>query len=251
MTIVRASRVTRAALAVSLAVHAGALGALQYGVRPTPAARPVQTRGEAVPAVRITFIPPEALVPPPTLERMPAAEPARRVPAEALEVDRVEAWGPPKATAERPSHTPAVFAGPPPLEYPPALPSEARGSVPEVVLGPVPSVTVAHAGPPEWTPPPQEAVRPGVPTVAAVLEVPAPQYPLRSRRRGEEGVVVIEVQVLVTGRAGRVRVIEDPGYPRLVEAALDAARQGRYEPATRGGAAVASALEVPFRFALR
>lgn len=102
--------------------------------------------------------------------------------------------------------------------------------------------------------PPGETARPpmapAVRTGAEILDLPKPEYPPRSRRLGEEGVVLLEVEVLPDGRAGKVRVLQAPAYPRLVDAALQAIRRATFKPATLEGAAVASVVEVPIRFRL-
>ena len=91
---------------------------------------------------------------------------------------------------------------------------------------------------------------PGASSGIAIAHLPTPEYPFRSRRLGEEGAVVLEVEVLPDGCAGAIRVVEDPGYPRLVAAAIDAIRKSRFRPATRGGTAVRAVVQIPFRFVI-
>ena len=81
--------------------------------------------------------------------------------------------------------------------------------------------------------------------------LPIPEYPAQSRRRREEGLVEVNVQVLPDGTVGAVRVITDPGYPRLVQSAVAAARKARFDPALRDGHPVIASLIVPYRFILR
>lgn len=80
--------------------------------------------------------------------------------------------------------------------------------------------------------------------------LPIPAYPDVSRRNGEEGVVVLEVEVLPDGAVGSVRVVSSPGFDRLTRAAVNAVRRARFTPATRGRRPVASIVKVPFRFVL-
>jgi periplasmic protein TonB len=68
-----------------------------------------------------------------------------------------------------------------------------------------------------------------------------PAYPFLSRRRGEQGRVTVEVEVLADGRAGALRIVSSSGYPLLDEAALRALRETRFEPASRGGRPVRAA----------
>lgn len=79
---------------------------------------------------------------------------------------------------------------------------------------------------------------------------PAPSYPKSSRRRGEEGKVILRVEVLPDGRAGTVTVGRSSGFGRLDEAASDAVRRWRFHPAQRQGRPVATVVRVPVRFAL-
>lgn len=84
-----------------------------------------------------------------------------------------------------------------------------------------------------------------------VLDLPKPEYPRLSRLRGEEGVVLLEIEVLPDGRVGAVRVLQGSPYPRLTKAALAAARAARFQPALRDGQPVRAVVRVPFEFTLR
>jgi TonB family protein len=86
---------------------------------------------------------------------------------------------------------------------------------------------------------------------AEVADFPAPEYPPQSRGLGEEGFLLLEVEILPDGRAGKVRVLHDPGYPRLVAAAVEAVRKATFKPAMKSGAATRSVVEVPIRFRLQ
>jgi protein TonB len=91
---------------------------------------------------------------------------------------------------------------------------------------------------------------PGVRTGVEVLDLPRPRYPLMSRRRGEEGLVLLRVEVLASGRAGTIEVLRDPGFPRLTEAALQAVRKARFRAATQAGTPAKDTVQIPFRFVL-
>ena len=84
---------------------------------------------------------------------------------------------------------------------------------------------------------------PGLPAAFARGGVPPPQYPLECRRRGEQGVVKVQIEVLPDGRVGQMRLMDDAGFPELGRCALEAAHElARYPftPATRDGKPVAS-----------
>lgn len=76
------------------------------------------------------------------------------------------------------------------------------------------------------------------------------KYPKRSRERGEEGEVVVEVEVTDEGRAFSVRIVATSGHPLLDKAALEAAKKAVYKPAMRDGRPVAESLLVRFVFRL-
>jgi TonB family protein len=92
---------------------------------------------------------------------------------------------------------------------------------------------------------------PGVPVGLLDRSLPAPLYPAASLRKGEQGTVKLSVEVKADGTIGQIRVIEDPGYPLLVESAIAAVRQARFSPELRDGKSVAAMVDIPFRFALR
>ena len=85
---------------------------------------------------------------------------------------------------------------------------------------------------------------------AAYLNNPAPPYTSLSRRMGEQGTVLLKVQVSAEGRPLSVAVKKSSGFERLDEAAVKAAANWRFVPAKQGNAAVVSGVEVPIQFSL-
>jgi protein TonB len=85
---------------------------------------------------------------------------------------------------------------------------------------------------------------------AGYLNNPAPPYPPQSRRRGEEGRVILRVHVSKDGRVQEVEVHTSSGSRRLDESALDTVRKWRFIPASRGGTAIDSRVLVPILFRL-
>jgi protein TonB len=77
-----------------------------------------------------------------------------------------------------------------------------------------------------------------------------PAYPETARRRGEQGRVILQVNVSADGLPVTVSVAESSGYPVLDAAAQAAVQRWRFVPATRGGASVPAVAEVPVRFRL-
>jgi protein TonB len=78
-----------------------------------------------------------------------------------------------------------------------------------------------------------------------------PVYPLGARQRGEEGTVVLDVNVAASGRASDVTLVTSSGFPALDRAAERAAAQARFTPAMRGGRPVESTARLTLVFRLR
>jgi protein TonB len=83
----------------------------------------------------------------------------------------------------------------------------------------------------------------------AVLRQVDPAYPDFARRARVQGTVVLLMTVDEAGRPLRVQVLE--GHPVFHEAAVQAARQWRFEPARVDGQAVSAAFRLTLKFSLR
>ncbi|MDH3702497.1 MAG: energy transducer TonB [Alphaproteobacteria bacterium] len=81
-------------------------------------------------------------------------------------------------------------------------------------------------------------------------ENPKPPYPFVARRRGQEGQVLLNVNVLPDGTAGRVEIARSSGFRSLDEAARHAVALWRFRPARQNGTPVAARVTVPVRFSL-
>lgn len=90
----------------------------------------------------------------------------------------------------------------------------------------------------------------GVITDATATTSIQPVYPRVSRLRGEEGVVSLSIQVLPSGKPGRIDVLQSSGYRRLDEAACKAARRASFSPAQQFGRDIDSTTELSFTFRL-
>ena len=159
---------------------------------------------------------------------------------------------------------------PPPKVEPPRPRPVAKQPVPQVQAPEPPPVLVTEAaapGPQRTAPPPRvEPVPVVVPTAppppprpapvqppsfdAAYLKNPPPAYPANSKRRGEQGQVVLRVYVSAEGLAERVEIRTSSGHERLDRAAHDAVHQWRFVPARQGERTVAAWVLVPINFQL-
>ncbi|HXH71675.1 MAG TPA: energy transducer TonB [Mariprofundaceae bacterium] len=82
------------------------------------------------------------------------------------------------------------------------------------------------------------------------LNNPLPHYPNAARRRGLEGQVVLNVEVLATGRCGRIDILQSSGHTILDEAAIEAVKRWHFIPASDAGLPVDHWLHIPIRFRL-
>jgi protein TonB len=76
-------------------------------------------------------------------------------------------------------------------------------------------------------------------------------YPPQARRQGQQGRLMLRVQVLADGRCGELELLQSSGYDTLDRAALESVRNWRFVPAQRNGQAYSAWFRVPIRFSLR
>src|SRR5690606_33673650 len=83
------------------------------------------------------------------------------------------------------------------------------------------------------------------------IHTPPPRYPPNAQRRGQQGTVLLRVQVDANGRPEDIDVIDGSGFRSLDRAAAEAVRRWHFEPARRDGRPVRGTVEVPVHPALR
>ena len=81
------------------------------------------------------------------------------------------------------------------------------------------------------------------------LSNPAPEYPLASHRRHEEGTVLLKVAVSADGLPTAVSLERSCGHGLLDDAALETVRRWTFAPARAGGVPIPSVVVIPVRFA--
>jgi protein TonB len=106
------------------------------------------------------------------------------------------------------------------------------------------------------TPPPQRAT--AIPSDdIALTAIPRggyqvrPSYPSSARRLGIQGMTTLRIYVAADGRVAEVLIQESAGHPDLDNAAAEAVKRWRFEPARRGTAAVGVWVLLPVEFRLR
>jgi periplasmic protein TonB len=77
---------------------------------------------------------------------------------------------------------------------------------------------------------------------------PAPRYPTRALRRGEQGVVNVRASIGPDGVPTSVSLVSGSGSRDLDRAALDAVRRWRFRPAVEDGRPTVGTVVVPIEF---
>lgn len=200
-----------AGLALVLALHAAALWGL-WQHRLIPSPQQAMT-------LFVNFIAPPAVAinpPPPQPKPKPVEKPKPR-----------------QIVAATPIVAPADYVAPPPPPHPAPLvvpPEPVTPTAPSLPVGPI--------------------------TLAGELSVACPQrtapsYPPTARRLGEEGIVVLRVELDEQGKVCAARISSSSGFARLDAAALEAVRNWQCNPAQRAGRPVRAVAVQPFKFILR
>lgn len=86
--------------------------------------------------------------------------------------------------------------------------------------------------------------------IARYLHNPPPAYPWQARRMGIEGRVVLQVEILPNGNAGRIEIRQSSGHELLDQAAIKAVAGWRFEPARIAGTSIVAWADVPISFRL-
>ena len=165
----------------------------------------------------------------------------------------------PPAAPPPPEAPPATE--PPPTSSAPAAPSVAETSSASTVSGP-PAAPAATEGVGRSAAPPSTAVAsvPSGEAAAGPITRSArpqggyqvrPSYPSSALRQGIQGTTLLKVHVLIDGRVGDVLVQQTAGHPDLDQAAVEAVRRWRFEPARRDNDPVAMWVLLPVEFQIR
>jgi protein TonB len=80
---------------------------------------------------------------------------------------------------------------------------------------------------------------------------PPPEYPRLARRKGYEGIVVLEVLVDEEGRVEDMRLFRSSKHRILDRAAMASVKKWLFEPGMRGGEPVEMWVKIPIRFQLK
>ncbi len=155
---------------------------------------------------------------------------------------------------------PQPVAAPVPSPQPQPSPSKVSAPTEVAQAAPVAPVSAPTAPTPPAPPAPPPTPAPVVTAPSRTdVSIPAsysasnqkPIYPNMSKRLGEQGTVVLRVLVKADGNAGEVEVKSSSSYPRLDQAAIDAVKTWRFNPAKIDGKAIDEWYQVPIPFKLQ
>ena len=157
-------------------------------------------------------------------------------------------------------------APPPATDTPPPPPSKPKVVAPapvvQVPVAPAHIATIPTPSPPTVnvlpvsvpapvpsaaTPAPPNIVQGGDLSTQMVSGKP-PRYPIESRRRHEQGTVVLLLTLGFDGAVEAIAIARSSGFSRLDDAAQDAVRRWRWRPMTQRGrpVKVKGVVEIPF-----
>ena len=177
---------------------------------------------------------------PPTPREAAPAPPVAPAPAPTpVTAAAAESPAPPSAASERATMQTSTSEGSPPAPSPVDPRATASGSP---LPGPAAPTAVASV------PPDAGVTRWARPTGGYQVR---PSYPSTPKRLGIQGTALLRVHVLADGRVGDVAVEQSAGHRDLDDAAVDAVRRWRFEPARRGEDPVAMWVRLPVEFRLR
>lgn len=169
---------------------------------------------------------------------------------ESLAVINLTPPSPPPPAADTPPPPPKTpVAVPPPIVALPAPPPP-MAVAPVAPVTPVAPVAVA-AAPVSFAPPAASSMVQANDLMARMVEGKAPTYPIESRRKREEGKVVLSVTIGLDGRVEAISVAVSSGFDRLDNAAMKAVRQWRWTPMMRDGAPIRVRGNVPIPFVIK
>lgn len=77
-----------------------------------------------------------------------------------------------------------------------------------------------------------------------------PRYPESARQAGAEGITLLKLRILESGKVGQVLIEESAGHPDLDIAAVEAVKKWLFEPALQGKNPVAVWMLLPVKFEL-
>jgi len=200
----------------------------------------------------------DAPLPEPPVKK-PAPKPAPRLLSHLPRLPFTQPAPAPPAAPPPPAPSPPTVSEPPPASSASDAPS-ATSSTSAVTTSSGAATTTESAGRLVSAPSTAVASAPSGEAAAGAITRSArpqggyqvrPSYPSSALRQGIQGTTLLKVHVLIDGRVGEVLVQQTAGHPDLDQAAMEAVRRWRFEPARRGNDPVAMWVLLPVEFQIR
>lgn len=162
-------------------------------------------------------------------------------------VNLTPASPPPPSTPEQPVPQKVAVVSPRPIVHIPQPSPVMMPTVPDPVPQPTPPAPPSASNAPP-APPAPPAIIQSANLISKMVSGNPPRYPVESRRKHEQGTVVLSLTLGFDGRVASIKVSNSSGFDRLDDAALSAVRKWRWEPILRGGqpVMVQGVVEIPF-----
>ncbi|MGO2011842.1 MAG: energy transducer TonB [Pseudoalteromonas sp.] len=80
---------------------------------------------------------------------------------------------------------------------------------------------------------------------------PALNYPLKAKRRGYQGVAILQIELAKDGAITNLTILKSSGFAELDKAALNNASQWQFHPVIRDNQTIRARFNVPIEFSLR
>lgn len=158
-----------------------------------------------------------------------------------------EAPPPPPATPQVVAPPPIVQTPVPPVPVMQTTPTPVPAPAPTPVATPTPATatSVAPPSPPSFV---QASIVQGGDLGTQMVAGKPPRYPVESRRKREQGTVVLTLTLGLDGAVDSIAITGSSGFPRLDNAARDAVKGWRWRPTLRAGqpVRVKGVVEIPF-----
>jgi len=247
-----------AGLLIALLLHA-CLGATLVGLWPHDETRTHPRFSQGDSSLAMTFvIPPHATGAPAEREKIISASDPPIITGPELKVEE----NVPTAIAvpPPPANTPVCQPDPNPMEEEEAVVSDENEAIGETSTGidrtphrfcVAPNPSSDNQGH-DATEPQSDAgdLSKGIQGLPRMVSDVHPVYPSGARHRGEQGHVMVHVEVSADGRVKQAEVLQSSGYRELDQTALNAIWHARFMPARRNDTPVASNALITFRFQL-
>lgn len=81
--------------------------------------------------------------------------------------------------------------------------------------------------------------------------IPAPEYPLISRRNKEEGSIIFNINIDEMGSLTAYKIVQSSGYERLDKEAEKSLKTAKFQPALKNGKPVNSSFDLKITFTLK